>query len=99
MPAQSLILMNDPFVIQQAEVMADKLLSNAGLTMDDRFQWIYTRAFSRKATEEELIQAKAFVFRLAKLHNVSDKDVEKARVVWKDYCHSVFNSKEFIYLI
>ncbi len=37
-PSQSLILMNDPFVILQAELMAKNLLDQNKLSVDDRFK-------------------------------------------------------------
>jgi hypothetical protein len=121
-PAQSLILLNDPFVIQQADVMSSNLMGRTGLSLDERFQWIYRRALSRDPTRKELLQARTFLLKLAKRYEVEDSVIlegtfagythgphclvsdscvmsERVRKVWKHYCHSVFNSKEFIYLI
>lgn len=98
-PAQSLILMNDPFVIDQSERMASNLLRYKKLTLDARIQWIYLRAFARQATPVEVEKAKGFITILAKTHKVNDKNVMTDLRVWKDYCHSIFNLKEFIYLI
>jgi len=98
-PSQSLILMNDPFVIQQAELMAKNLFDQNMSGVDDRFKWIYLRAFAREPSPGELEKAKSFIENLAKLHAVKDHDVLMSLNVWKDYCHTIFNSKEFIYLI
>lgn len=98
-PAQSLILMNDPFVIQQAEVMAAKLIAETNPVLEHRFEWIFERAYSRKPSLQEMTKAKEFLLQLARLHDVGEKDITNSLTVWKDYCHSVFNSKEFIYLI
>jgi len=98
-PSQSLILMNDPFVILQAELMAKNLLEQKMLTLDDRFKWIYVRAFAREPMPDELKKAKLFILNLAKIYAVKDQDVPMSLNVWKDYCHTIFNSKEFIYLI
>jgi hypothetical protein len=95
-PAQSLILMNDPFVIQQAEVMA---LNGMRVNEEERINWIYFRAFSREAKPEELAAAKSFLVHLAQLHDVKEADIATSLKVWKDYCHTIFNTKEFIYLI
>lgn len=98
-PAQALVLMNNPFVIQQAELMAKSIVAHAKLGIEERFDLIYRRAFSRKPTKEEIAQAKIFLLSLAKLHKVNDSDILNELIVWKDYCHSIFNSKEFIFLI
>src|SRR6516162_6602709 len=59
-PAQSLFLMNNPFVIQQAEAMADQLLArgddNAG-----KLTQAYQFCYSRPPSEKELQRAQKFV--------------------------------------
>ncbi len=62
-------------------------------------RWIYQRAFSRDPSSGELEKAKSFIVDLARLHAVKDQDVLMSLDIWKDYCHTIFNSKEFIYLI
>ena len=98
-PAQSLILMNNPFVALQAEEMALKLMALKDLTIDERIQWIYLRALSRPASDEELETAIAFVRRLSGIYQIGDEMISQDLRIWKDYCHSVFNLKEFIYLL
>jgi len=56
------------------------------------------RAFSRAAKTEEIEAAKQLIAKLGKMNAVtksSDPDMN----TWKDYIHSVFNLKEFIYLM
>jgi hypothetical protein len=52
-PAQALILMNDPFVQKQAEAWADRMLSESGKGDDERLNWLYQHAFQRKPTASE----------------------------------------------
>lgn len=98
-PAQSLFLMNDPFVAQQAEVMAKRVLAQKGLTEEARIQRIYHWAFAREAGPDEVQRAKVFLQQQAETHEVSPDEIMQSVAVWKDYCHTVFNMKEFIYLI
>lgn len=98
-PAQSLILMNDPFVINQAEVMARHVIDKGKLDQDEKIKYIYSRALSRFPSEEELAKANGFIKKLAETHEVGKTDLDNNLKVWKDYCHSVFNLKEFIFLI
>ncbi len=98
-PSQSLILMNDPLVAQQAEIMAEKLLEKKLGSFEEKVQWIYMQAFSRLATSEELKKASNFFEMLSNMEGKDVSGAEKERVVWKEYCHSIFNLKEFIYLI
>jgi hypothetical protein len=98
-PAQSLILMNDPFVAMQAEAMAGLVAGMENLTREQRIEWIYVRAFSRKPTNAEIIKGKQFINDIAAISKLQDNAIDKSIPVWKEYCHSIFNLKEFIYLM
>lgn len=98
-PSQSLIIMNDPFVARQAEIMAKKLLAVGEFSFEEKISWLYMRAFSRHATEEELGKAKEFLAMLQNMETSSEIESDKELELWKQYCHSIFNLKEFIYLI
>jgi len=98
-PAQSLFLMNDPFVAQQAEVMARRVLAQKGLDEEARIQWVYHWAFAREAGPDEVQRAKVFLQQQAETYKVSPDEIMQSATVWKDYCHTIFNMKEFIYLI
>ncbi|MDF9794906.1 hypothetical protein OKW21_000169 [Catalinimonas alkaloidigena] len=98
-PAQSLMLMNDPFVADQAEVMARRIIAQSNLSLEERIQWIYRWSFARDAKVEEVNQAKIFLQQQAKTYEVSAGNLLQSVEVWKDYCHTIFNMKEFIYLI
>lgn len=98
-PAQSLFFMNDPFVLQQAEIMAKKLLSSNSETVEDRIQLAYKSTFSRPATEAETEAGIRFLQQLASTRQANDTDIMNNMELWKDYCHSLFNLKEFIFLI
>ena len=98
-PAQSLMLMNDPFVAEQAEVMAKRVIAQPDINLEERIQQIYQWAFGRRAKEEEVAQATAFLQQQAQAYQVQSEDLLQSVEVWKDYCHMIFNTKEFIYLI
>jgi hypothetical protein len=92
-PAQALILMNDPFVVGQAKVWAEGLPAN--LDAAARIQQMYLRAFSRPATNDELADATEFLDAQRKLYGAQDAGDTR---VWADFAHVLFNVKEFIYL-
>ncbi len=85
-PAQALILLNDPFVHQQAAVWARRTLAEGG-TPAERIQRMYRRAFGRSATDAECRRCLEFVG--------GRPDSEGA---WLDLAHVLFNTKEFIFL-
>ena len=93
-PAQALILMNDPFVVEQAKLWAQRLPANSETTQ--RVRQMYLAAFSRPPTPEEITDANTFLAEQRALHGAKDpKGDERA---WADFAHVLFNVKEFIYL-
>ena len=92
-PAQALILMNDPFVHRQAELWAKRVLATPGQPAG-RIEGMYLRAFSRPPTPEERDACVAFLQAQARLHRTSADDPKP----WADLAHTLFNTKDFIYL-
>ncbi len=95
-PTQALALMNDPFVLDQAGVWADRLLAQT-VSMEARIESLFRTALGRLPDAAESEQFQGLTQELAKLHEVEDDQILASREVWKDICHAVFNLKEFIY--
>ena len=93
-PSQALILMNDPFVVQQAKHWAGRLISKKEQKPEERIGEMYKTAFARKPTGQELTNALAFLDSQSKLYKKDKNSPE----VWGDLGHILFNVKEFIYL-
>jgi hypothetical protein len=89
-PAQALILLNDPFVTAMAErwgrAVADEKGSN-----EDKLREMILRAFGRKATEAEIA-------RWIGGRGESDKEGRFPTAHWTRIAHALFNAKEFIYI-
>ncbi|MEX2511551.1 MAG: PSD1 and planctomycete cytochrome C domain-containing protein [Cyclobacteriaceae bacterium] len=98
-PAQSLFLMNDPFMWEQSRKMARAVLEIPASKIENRLQYIYLLAFSRPPTDKELEMAKEFITDLGNEKNVNGEELLNSEEIWKEYCHSVFNMKSFIYLM
>jgi hypothetical protein len=92
-PAQALILMNDPFVHQQAEVWARRVLHSSGTT-EQRVMGMYEAAFGRLPTKAELQACLSFLTERARTGYGNEDELS----VWRDLAHTLFNVKEFIYL-
>ena len=92
-PAQSLALMNDPFVHEQAKAWAQRVLYSE-LNLEQRIHEIHQTAFSRPASASEIEWAKRFLDMLADEYGSSLDDL----AVWTDLCHTIYNRKEFIYV-
>jgi hypothetical protein len=91
-PAQALVMLNNPFVLQQTELWAKRVLAAPGTT-EDRVRLMYATAFGRGPTQEELTVAVKFVTQQAKEYGKPDHP--KA---WADLAHVLFNAKEFIFI-
>src|SRR5207245_6893563 len=59
-PAQALILMNDPFVHQQAERWGQRVLAGPG-NVRERIEGMFASAFARPPSDVELADCLAFV--------------------------------------
>jgi len=96
-PAQALILMNDPFVIQQAEEWAKRLIKK---TPDRqlRIESAFRLAFGRPCGESELAALNEFLGSQAELLGLDSESVNDNQNLWRDFCHALFNMKEFIYI-
>ena len=90
-PAQSLTLLNDPFVLEQAGHFAARALSQPG-DAPARIRWLYATALNRPATDAEATRAAALLAQQTAAHNGDEKKE------WQDLAHAVFNLKEFVYL-
>jgi hypothetical protein len=87
-PAQSLFLMNSPFVIQQAEATAERLRSMGG-TDADRVRAAYRLYYGRLPKDQELKAATDFIANYSK--NAKQRDA------WTAFCQALFGSVEFLF--
>ncbi len=92
-PAQALILMNDPFVVEQAKLWSKRLSEEADESQ--RVQQMVLAAFSRPPTPAELADAHTFLAGQRALYGAGLLADEQS---WADFAHVLFNVKEFIYL-
>ncbi|MGH7223523.1 MAG: DUF1553 domain-containing protein, partial [Gemmataceae bacterium] len=85
-PAQSLYLMNNPFVIRQAGALADKLLE-VGDDEGAKLTRVYLLCYARPPTTKERKIAQKF------LENYGQKQTRRA--TWTALCQALFASAEF----
>jgi hypothetical protein len=97
-PAQALALLNDPFVLQQTDDWAGRLVARGDASVGARIEHVFQKALGRSPGKDERARFERAVGRIAELHGVSPDVVLGSRVVWKDVAHAVFNLKEFIYI-
>ena len=97
-PAQSLTLLNDPFVIELARAWAASLIRDgASADADACIRRMFLAAFARTPTADELAKAKLHLAAIAREHNAAD-NLAANENTWRDFAQSLFNLKEFIYV-
>lgn len=96
-PAQALALLNDPFVLQQADLWAESLVA-CDDSVSSRIDSMFAVAFGRQPRQEERDRLTELASELSEVHQVAATDILKSRAVWRDIAHAIFNLKEFIYI-
>lgn len=89
-PAQALILMNDPLAARLAELWARRSLAAGPMPMEQRVGRLYLEAFGRPPGETERGEALAFL-------KARGKPADDPRL-WADFCHVLWNVKDFVFL-
>ncbi len=93
-PAQALVLLNDPFVVGLADQWAGRLVTDGHSDPKSRIEAMFVRALGRLPESEELSRW----VELAR--SLSDEGAEQLmtdRVAWKNVAHTLMNTKEFIH--
>ena len=97
-PAQSLTLLNDPFVTGQAEYWAAQLIQRPDNSMESRLQHMFSKAISRNATSEELSLWADAARDFAATESIDERSQMTNLSLWQTMAHAMFNTKEFLYV-
>jgi hypothetical protein len=97
-PSQALAMLNDPFVVQQAEVWAKRLVARTDASVDARIEHIFQVGLGRPPEPGERRRFEEAVAHFAQLLNVPADGALKSQAVWRDVAHTLFNLKEFAYI-
>lgn len=92
-PAQSLILMNDPLVVELSRGWAARGIEQFP-EASDRIDWMFQSAFGRPASDEERLVASNYIDAQSAVRGVDPSSLD----VWSDLAHALVNVKEFIYI-
>jgi len=97
-PPQALALLNDPFVIDQAAVWADRLIAGKAPSAAARIDGMFRSALGRLPDDAERARFVSLANETASLHHVEPAKALDNKDVWKDVAHAMFNLKEFVYV-
>lgn len=97
-PSQALMLLNHPFVVQQAEVWAKRLLSQESNDVN-RLILVFREAYARDPQTVEIEMARSFLESQRRQFVDSGESAERGELLaWRDLCHALINSKEFYFV-
>lgn len=91
-PAQSLTLLNDPFVKGQADYWGTRITRNSNLPTQTRLTNMFQSALGRPPTTDELKRWEQLISQLQNILPPNQPDQ-----IWKEVAHALFNTKEFLY--
>jgi uncharacterized protein DUF1553/uncharacterized protein DUF1549/cytochrome c len=99
-PAQSLALLNDPLVIEQARRWAESILKrDSSADPQNRLRDLFLVALGRQPSPEELDEASRYLADLDRQYAAGEpREKVRALLVWQAMAQSMMNLKEFIYL-
>lgn len=90
-PGQALFLYNHDLVIEQSEILANRLLDDENATDENRIEQLYERALLRKPNPEELYRALEFI-------ELSNADLRSKDSAWAAFAQALFMTNEFRYI-
>jgi hypothetical protein len=98
-PGQSLLLLNNAFVHDQAKAWAGRsIASSQGMSLDRRLARLFNEAIGREPAPEEQDALMAFLESQAEAYGLADAALATDQRLWADICHVLFNAKEFLYV-
>ena len=97
-PAQALMLMNDPFVAEQSTLWARQTLADSTRSPAERIDQMYRAAFARLPTSDEQAAAREFLAGQATRHGGDFTTDPRYEPAWADLAHALINTKEFIFV-
>jgi hypothetical protein len=96
---QSLTLLNDKFVLDQAQYFADRLLGEAGVMWHDQIRLAFQIALARPPTQDEADWSLRFYDEQQKAYQPVTASLQEAeRKALTSLCHALFNFNNFLYV-
>jgi hypothetical protein len=98
-PAQSLYLMNSPFVVRQSRHFAERLIAAESSTLEARVDLAFALALGRPATADEKRRAVDFVQKVLTANAGADKSgAMDEMAAWSYFTQALLASAEFRYV-
>lgn len=97
-PTQALFLLNNPFVLNQAQEMAKRVLGQSGLDQTGRINFAYRLALGRLPTDHERSDLAKYIDDYRKSVVAAGNQGNAQLAAWTSFCQILFQSGEFRYV-
>ena len=98
-PLQSLALMNDGFVMEQARYLADRVKTKAGDSVDAQIESVYRLALGRAPVDEEHQWSQQLIEQQTEIYaSIESPPEDVATAALASLCQTVMSTNEFLYL-
>ncbi|WP_169976945.1 PSD1 and planctomycete cytochrome C domain-containing protein [Tautonia rosea] len=97
-PAQALALLNDPFVTDQAASWGKRVAAHPADSIADQLSVMFRDALGRTPNSAEQERWSNLVNDLASEWSITPEDILTSSEIWANVAHTLFNTKEFLYL-
>ncbi|MEE2636186.1 MAG: PSD1 and planctomycete cytochrome C domain-containing protein [Acidobacteriota bacterium] len=97
-PAQSLTMLNSPFVIGQAAEWGRRLAEGEAGTINGRLDHMFIKALARTPTDTERRRIVGYLTTVASERETLPHLLLYDVGVWQDVAHSLFNLKEYLFI-
>lgn len=97
-PTQALYLLNNPFVLRQAEYMAKRVLGQEGLDQAARIDLAYRLSLGRLPTQTEKTKVSRYLNDYRQSLEEADKRLSPQVLAWTSLCQTLFAAGEFRYV-
>lgn len=97
-PLQSLYLLNNEFVHQQASKFANSILAHSS-NLRTRIDYGFLRAYGRRPTELEVVRCSAYIDQYTRSLEADSVPADRREIeVWSSWARTLFASNEFFFV-
>ena len=99
LPTQTLFLLNSDFVIDQSQILADKLLAKSDWNDAKRIETLFSTVLRRVPTEQEVIRSQKQVREISETMKTTISEPNRLRqAAWASLAQALLTTNEFRYI-
>ncbi len=97
MALQALFMLNDPFLHEQADGLAERVLREHA-SDEERIDLVFALTIGRPPSEQERAQSLRFFAQYRDAFTASQSGDEASHAAWRSYVRAILRMNEFLYI-